>query len=256
MITPLVVGNWKMNGNQVSCIHLARQIVRLLRDQRAAADVALAPPFTALAAVAQALRQSPVKLAAQNSHWAESGAFTGEVSAPMLTEMVCLFVILGHSERRHVFHESDDMIARKLAPVLAHGMRPILCVGETLSERRHKKTLNVVTAQLDSALKGLRKGVIDKLEIAYEPVWAIGTGQNATPEQVDQVHASIRAHLKSFFGSSKGKRVRILYGGSVKPENVSTLTAIKEVNGFLVGGASLIAESFVSIVQAFSAAAK
>lgn len=256
MIKPLVVGNWKMNGNQISCIQLARQTVRLLKNQRTGAQVALAPPFTALAAVAQALRQSSVKLAAQNSHWAESGAFTGEVSAPMLSEIGCLFVIVGHSERRHIFHESNEIIARKLAPPLAHGMRPILCVGETLSERRRKNTLNVVTAQLDSALKGLGKGVIDKLEIAYEPVWAIGTGQNATPEQVDQVHSSIRAYLKSTLGSSKGKAVRILYGGSVKPENASTLAALDEVNGFLVGGASLNAESFVSIVQAFSKAVK
>ena len=245
-----------MNGNQVSCIQLARQTVRLLKNLDTGAEVALAPPFTALAAVAQALRQSAVKLAAQNSHWAENGAFTGEVSAPMLSEIDCLFVILGHSERRHVFHESDDMIARKLAPVLAHGMRPILCVGETLSQRRRKKTLNVVTAQLDSALKGLGKGVIDKLEIAYEPVWAIGTGQNATPDQIDRVHSSIRAYLKSSFGNSPGKAVRILYGGSVKPENASTLAAIDEVNGLLVGGASLNAESFAAIVQAFSAAVK
>ena len=256
MITPLVVGNWKMNGGQAACLQLAREIVRRLKNRPTRAEVALAPPFIALASVAQALRNNAVKLAAQNSHWAESGAFTGEVSAPMLGEIGCHYVILGHSERRHVFHESDDMIARKIAPVLARGMRPILCVGETLSQRRRKKTLNVVTAQLDAALKGLAKGVIDKFEIAYEPVWAIGTGQNATPEQVDQVHSSIRAYLKSSFGNSKGKAVRILYGGSVKPENASTLAAIDEVNGFLIGGASLNAESFVSIVQAFSAAVK
>jgi len=256
MITPLVVGNWKMNGGQAACIELARQTVRLLKNQAAGAEVALAPPFTALASVGQALRKSAVKLAAQNSHWAESGAFTGEVSAAMLGEIGCHYVILGHSERRHLFHESDDMIARKVAPVLAHGMRAILCVGETLSERRRKKTINVVTAQLDSALKGLAKDVIDKFEIAYEPVWAIGTGQNATAEQVDQVHSSIRAYLKSSFGNSKGRAVRILYGGSVKPENALTLAAIDEVNGLLVGGASLNAESFISIVQAFSAAVK
>jgi triosephosphate isomerase len=256
MITPLVVGNWKMNGGQAACIQLARQIARLVKNQPPRAEVALAPPFTALAFVGQALCNSAVKLAAQNSHWAESGAFTGEVSAPMLSEIGCHYVILGHSERRHVFHESDDMIARKVAPVLAQSMRPILCVGETLSERRRKKTLNVVTAQLDAALKGLTKGVIDKIEIAYEPVWAIGTGQNATAEQVDQVHSSIRAYLKSSFGNSPGKAVRILYGGSVKPENASTLAAIDEVNGFLVGGASLNAQSFLSIVRAFSAAVK
>ena len=256
MIRPLVVGNWKMNGGQAACLQLARQIVRLLKHRPTRAEVALAPPFTSLASVAQALRRSAVKVAGQNSHWAESGAFTGEISAPMLEEIGCRYVILGHCERRHVFNESDGMIARKVAPVLAHGMRPILCVGETSSERRRKKTLQVVTAQLDSTLKGLAKGVIEKLEIAYEPVWAIGTGQNATAEQVDQVHSSIRAYLKTWFGNSKGKTVRILYGGSVKPENAATLAAIDEVNGLLVGGASLNAESFVSIAQAFAASAK
>jgi triosephosphate isomerase len=256
MITPLVVGNWKMNGGQAACIELARQIARRLKNQPSRTEVALAPPFTALACVGQALRQSAIKLAAQNCHWAESGAFTGEVSAPMLGEISCHYVMLGHSERRHVFHESDDVIARKVAPVLAQSMRPILCVGETLSERRRKKTLKVVTTQLDAALKGLAKGVIDKIEIAYEPVWAIGTGQNATPEQVDQVHSSIRAYLKSSFGDFKGKAIRILYGGSVKPENASMLAAIDEVDGFLVGGASLNAQSFISIVQAFAPVAK
>jgi len=256
MNRPLVVGNWKMNGGPAGSLQLARQIVRQLKSQPARADLVLAPPFTSLASVVQALRHSTVKVAAQNSHWAESGAFTGEVSAPMLEEIGCHYVILGHSERRHVFHESCGMIARKLAPVLVHGMRPILCVGETSSERRRKRTLQVVTAQLDSALKGLAKGVIDKVEIAYEPVWAIGTGQNATAEQVDEVHSSIRAYLKSWLGNAKGRVVRILYGGSVKPENASTLAEITEVNGFLVGGASLDAESFLAIARAFSAPAK
>ena len=252
----LVVGNWKMFGGQEGCLHLARQIIRQLRNHPTRAELVLAPPFTSLASVAQALRRSTVGVAAQNSHWAESGAFTGEVSAPMLEEIGCRYVILGHSERRHVFHENDAMIARKLSPVLAHGMRPILCVGETLSARQRKKTLQVVTAQLDSALKGLAKDVIDKVEIAYEPVWAIGTGQNATAEQVDQVHSSIRAFLRSCLGKARGNAVRILYGGSVKPENASTLAAIEEVNGFLVGGASLNAESFLAIARAFSARAK
>ena len=250
-MTPLVVGNWKMNGSQAECVQLARQICRQLIKPTAGAEVALAAPFTALPSVARELQGSSVKLAAQNCHWAPSGAFTGEVSAPMLSEIGCHYVILGHSERRHIFHESNDMIALKIEPVLAHRMRPILCVGETLSERRRKKTIEVVTAQLDAALKGLAKGVIDRLDIAYEPVWAIGTGQNATPDEVDQVHCSLRAYLKDSFGS-KGKRVRILYGGSVKPENASALAMIDEVNGLLVGGASLKAETFLPIVQAFS----
>ena len=252
MITPLVVGNWKMNGGQAQCVQLTREIVRQLQRKPARAEVALAPPFTALSLVARALSTSKVKLAAQNSHWAESGAFTGEVSAPMLSEIGCQFVILGHSERRHVFHESNEMIAGKIAPVVAHGMRAILCVGETLSERRRKKTNDIVTFQLDDALKGLAKGVIDNIEIAYEPVWAIGTGLNATTEQISQVHRCIRSYLQSAFGNSKGKAVRILYGGSVKPENASAIAFSDEVNGLLVGGASLKAETFLPIVQAFS----
>jgi triosephosphate isomerase len=252
MITPLVVGNWKMNGSQSECVKLARQIVRQLKRKPTLAEVALAPPFTALSLVARALSNSKVKLAAQNSHWAANGAFTGEISVPMLSEIGCDYVILGHSERRHIFHESNEMIGRKIEPVVAHDMRVILCVGETLSERRRKKTNDVVTFQLDAALKGLTKGGIDKIEIAYEPVWAIGTGLNATAEQISQVHRCIRSYLKSVFGNSKGKAVRILYGGSVKPENASTIASTDEVNGLLVGGASLKAEMFLPIVQAFS----
>lgn len=252
MITPLVIGNWKMNGTQSECLQLARQIVDHLRTQRAYAEVALAPPFTALSIVREALRNSSVKLAAQNCHWAASGAFTGEVSAPMLSEIGCQYVILGHSERRHVFHESNEMIAHKIDPVMANGMRAILCVGETLSERGDKKTNDVVTSQLDSALKGLAKGVIDNIAIAYEPVWAIGTGQNATMEQVSEVHDWIRQYLRSGFGESKGDAVRILYGGSVNPGNATMLAGLAQVNGLLVGGASLKAESFVPIVRAFT----
>ncbi|MSP40361.1 MAG: triose-phosphate isomerase [Deltaproteobacteria bacterium] len=252
MINPLVVGNWKMNGSQSECTQLARQIVRQLKRQQPRAEVVLTPPFTAISAVAREIRNSKVKLGAQNCHWADSGAFTGEVSAPMLHELGCAYVILGHSERRQVFHESDATIASKIAPVIGQGMRAILCVGETLSQRRGKKTTDVVTAQLDGALKGRTKGVIDKIEIAYEPVWAIGTGLNATTEQISQVHQCIRGYLQSAFGKSKGKAVRILYGGSVKPDNASAIASTAEVNGLLVGGASLKAETFLPIVRAFS----
>jgi len=252
MHAPLVVGNWKMNGLQAEGLNLAHQILRQTNKKSDGAEVALAPPFTALPALAKALRRSAVKLVGQNCHWEASGAFTGEISAPMLCELGCQYVLLGHSERRHVFHETDDMIARKLNAVMAHGMRVILCVGETLAERRRNKTNAVVTSQLDAALKGCAKGVIDNLEIAYEPVWAIGTGQNATTEQVSEVHDNIRNYLRSGYGNPKGSAVRILYGGSVKPENAPTLAEIKEVNGLLVGGASLKAETFVPIVLAFN----
>jgi triosephosphate isomerase len=254
MNPPLIVGNWKMNGSLASCAALARQTVRLLKPPPAAIEVALAPPYTALDGVARAVRRSTLKLAAQNCHWAESGAFTGEISAPMLRDIGCRYVILGHSERRHLLNESDEMIGRKTAAVLGHELRPILCVGETLSQRQCDQTLDVVTAQLDGALKGLGKGVIENLEIAYEPVWAIGTGQNATAEQIDQVHRSIRSYLQNEFDLATGKAVRILYGGSVKPENASTLATIAEVNGLLVGGASLTADSFAAIVRSYGAA--
>ena len=251
MSVPLVVGNWKMNGSQAECQKLARAVVHGLRKNKNSTEVVVAPPFTALATVARALRESGVKLAAQNCHWAESGAYTGEISAPMLVETGCAFVILGHSERRHVLHESDEMIARKIAPVTARGMRAILCVGETLEERREKLTSRVITRQLRSALKGSAKDVIDKLEIAYEPVWAIGTGLNATASQVREVHIRIRRFLTTTFGETAGKRIRILYGGSVKPENAEELAQVDEVNGLLVGGASLKAESFLPIIAAF-----
>jgi triosephosphate isomerase (TIM) len=193
-----------------------------------------------------------VKLAAQNCHWQESGAFTGEISPSMLAEIGCEFVIVGHSERRHVFCESDNMIAQKLPAVIGHGMRPILCLGETLEERQSGQTSIVITRQLDSALKGVSEGDIDKVEIAYEPVWAIGTGLNATAEQIRETHAQIRNLLIDRFGTAKGGQTRILYGGSVKPDNAGMIAHIDTVNGLLVGGASLIAESFLSIVRLVS----
>ena len=252
MNTPLVVANWKMHGDQASCARLARQIVRALRHQPASAEVVLAPPFTALNAVQRRLSGSPIKLAAQNCHWEVQGAYTGEISPVMVRELGCTFVIVGHSERRHVFQESDDMIARKLAPVLRQGMRAILCVGETLDQRQAKKTATVIHRQLRIALKGLTKADIANSEIAYEPVWAIGTGQNATPKQISQVHRLIRKCLTNRFGPSAGKHARILYGGSVKPENVASLVAVEEIDGFLVGGASLQSETFLPIIRAFS----
>ncbi|HVO92789.1 MAG TPA: triose-phosphate isomerase [Terriglobales bacterium] len=251
MRVPLVVGNWKMNGNQAECRVLATSIARGLGKKSAKAQVAVAPPFTALAVVGKVIRGTDIKLSAQNCHWQTSGAFTGEVSPTMISDLGCDYVILGHSERRHVFQESDDLIARKIAPVVAHGMRAILCVGETLAERDHLQTAKVIARQLRIALKGSEKGVIDKLEIAYEPVWAIGTGQNATPKQVDQVHRKIRTFLVEALGAAAGNRVRILYGGSVKPENAAELAEVDSVDGLLVGGASLKAETFLPIVRAF-----
>jgi triosephosphate isomerase len=252
MSPPLVVGNWKMNGGQSDGIELAGKIVADLKSKPTIAQVVLAPPFTGLAVVGKAVGESNIQLAAQNCHWQLNGAFTGEVSPAMLKELGCAFVILGHSERRHIFHETDSMIAQKVAPAIAQGMRPILCVGETLDERRSQRTFEVIDRQLESTLKGLGNGAIDKIEIAYEPVWAIGTGHNATPEQIREVHAHLRKFLCASFGASIGDASRILYGGSVKPDNAAMIAEIDEVNGLLVGGASLQAESFLPIVRAFS----
>jgi triosephosphate isomerase len=211
----------------------------------------LAAPFTALAPVQQVLRGTPIEVAGQNCHWQDSGAFTGEVSAPMLRDVGCDSVILGHSERRHIFLETDAIIAQKVAAALRNRLRVILCVGETLEERRQGRTTKVIARQLRVALKGIPKGAIDKIEIAYEPVWAIGTGHNASPVQIARVHRRIRHRLTALFGRRGGSRIRILYGGSVKPDNAAALATTAEVVGFLVGGASLEAESFMSIAHCF-----
>lgn len=251
MKVPLVVGNWKMHGNQGECIALASAVAKGLRQKPTRCEVALAPPITALASVAKTISRTKVKLAAQNCHWQDRGAFTGEVSPVMVKELGCDFVILGHSERRHIFNESDDLVGQKVGAVVRHGLRAILCVGETLGERQRRQTANVINRQLRSALKGLAKDAIETIEIAYEPVWAIGTGQTATPEQVSQVHGRIRRHLVAAFGNRLGKRIRILYGGSVNPENAVGLANVDDVDGLLVGGASLKAETFLPIVRSF-----
>ena len=252
MNSPLVVGNWKMHGGPQACEELARQIVNSIGDQAQPSDIALAPPFTSLATVKKVLEKSPAKLAAQNCHWEDNGAFTGEVSPSMLTEIGCEFIIVGHSERRRLFCENDEMIGQKVAAVIRHGVRPILCVGETIEERKAEQTSAVIARQLDSALKGVAEDAIDKLEIAYEPVWAIGTGLNASDEQINETHSQIRSFLIDRFNKGKGAQTRILYGGSVKPENADMIARIESVNGVLVGGASLSADSFLAIIRAFS----
>jgi triosephosphate isomerase len=252
MNPPLVVGNWKMNGGQKASLELVRKISNQLRKHPTPAQVALAPPFTALSALKKIAEKARIDLAAQNCDWHDSGAFTGEISSAMLQEIGCDLVIIGHSERRHIFCESDDAIAQKIAAVIRHGMRPILCVGETIDERKGDQTSAVIMRQLDSALKGITEDAIDKVEIAYEPVWAIGTGLNATAEQIRETHAQIRKFLISRFDKTKGEHVRILYGGSVKPDNAETIARIESVNGVLVGGASLMADSFLEIIRAFS----
>lgn len=249
---PLVVGNWKMNGTLLESAKLARAIVKSLRATANDVEVVLAPPHTALAKVRQVISRSSVELGGQNCHREEKGAFTGEVSPLMLRDAGCNYVILGHSERRHIFHETNEEIRGKVISALHHKLRVILCVGETLEERDGGLTKSVIIRQLKLALKGIRKNDIGNVEIAYEPVWAIGTGRHASPAQVSQVHERIRRFLITTFGRTRGKRVRILYGGSVNSDNASALMAAAEVNGLLVGGASLKAVSFLSVIRCCS----
>lgn len=250
MKPPLVVGNWKMHGTQAEALALLRQMRKELRAVKGV-EVVLAPPFTAISAIRRVIRGSSLQLAGQNAHWEAAGAFTGEISPLMLRELDCRFVIIGHSERRRLFNESDQTVAKKMTMALRSGLRPILCVGETLRERRIGITARVIARQMRVALKGCGKNVIGKIEVAYEPVWAIGTGHNATPEQVSDIHRRIRAQLEDLFGANQAERCRILYGGSVRPDNAEELARIPEVNGLLVGGASLKARDFLSIARCF-----
>lgn len=212
------------------------------------ADVVLAPPFTALSAVKNLLSGAPIELAGQNICCEPSGAYTGEISAPMLKDAGCTFVIIGHSERRQLFGEDDPLINKKIKTALAHGLKVIFCLGETLEMRENNQTTQVVRRQLEKGLEGLEN--LQNLVIAYEPIWAIGTGKVATPQQAQEVHHFIRGHLARLSGKEASAEVRLLYGGSVKPETSVSLLAQEDIDGLLVGGASLIAESFYAIINA------
>ncbi len=227
---------------------LTRSLLLLISDVQSV-DVVLCPPFTALITVSQALEGSGFLLGAQNMHEEEEGAYTGEISAVMLLSLGVSHVILGHSERRYYFSESDPQIREKVASALRAGLRPILCVGESLSERESGNMESVLAGQLEGCLEGIEISGADDLVVAYEPVWAIGTGQTATPEQAQEVHAFIRAKLTQFFGVDLAGMIRIQYGGSVKPDNAANLMEQPDIDGALVGGASLDAESFAAIVR-------
>jgi triosephosphate isomerase len=245
--TPLIAGNWKMNKTTVEAVALATEI--RAGAEGATVDVLVAPPFTALAVVAKALEGTRVLLAGQNMHSEASGAFTGEIAPPMLKEVGCSHVILGHSERRQQFGETDAGVAKKTKVALDTGLLPIACVGETLEEREGGKTMDVVGRQVDAVLKAISADEAGKTVIAYEPVWAIGTGKVATPEQAQEVHAFIRQRITAVHGQPVADGLRILYGGSVKPDNVKGLMALPDVDGALVGGASLKADSFLKLVH-------
>lgn len=246
MRRPLIAGNWKMNKTVSESIKFARDFVDAVSDV-IDRDILICPPFTSLQVLGQIFSGTNVKLGAQNMHFEEKGAFTGEISPLMLKDVGCTFVILGHSERRHIFGENNELINKKVLSAVSHGLIPILCVGELLEERESGKTFKVVSSQLEEGLKGLSKEA--NFVVAYEPVWAIGTGKTATPELAEEVHSFLREKLVELFGKDKAESVRILYGGSVKPENVEGLMAMENIDGALVGGASLKVESFVKIVN-------
>jgi triosephosphate isomerase (TIM) len=254
MRKPLFAANWKMHltpaeGRTLIAglrANLDPDTATLARDR----DVMVAPPFLAIPAAAQALAGSSIALGAQNVHFEAKGAFTGEISPAMLQFFGVSFVILGHSERRHIFNESDDLISKRVAGAVGNRLTPILCVGETLEQRDAGHTLETVLSQLQSGLAGIKPEDSGRIVIAYEPVWAIGTGRTATPEQAQTVHGAIRELLADSFGHDSAAAIRILYGGSVTPDNIDSLIVKPDIDGALVGSASLNAESFARIVRA------
>jgi len=247
MRRPLIAGNWKMNLSLRDAISLAKDIATGILDIEDR-DVLIAPPFPFLYPINKAIEGSKLFLGAQNMNWEENGAFTGEVSGLMIRDVGCTHVIIGHSERRIIFKETDEMIAKKVKKAIDLGLYPILCVGEKLEEREDGKTFEVVRNQLEGGLS-LIDEIPDTFIIAYEPVWAIGTGHTATPSQAQEVHSFIRKWIGERYGKEKASFVRILYGGSVKPENIKELMREEDIDGALVGGASLKADSFLKIVR-------
>lgn len=247
MKRPLIVANWKMYKTISEALTIVAS-VRAGIHKATECAVVICPPYTALAAVGQALKDSPLELGAQDMHPETEGAFTGEISPIMLKELGCRYVIVGHSERRSHFHETDEFVNKKVKTALKFNIVPIVCIGETLEEREARKAFEVVKSQFDTSLKDLTEDDIQRSVIAYEPVWAIGTGRTATPEQAEQMHSYIRRLLHEKYGEENSSRVLILYGGSVKPENMSALMQKPNVDGALVGGASLKADSFTQIV--------
>ncbi len=244
----LIAGNWKMSLDLVSAVGLAQQVAAAA-DGLGGVDLAVCPPAVYLGAVSQVLRGSRVALGAQNMYYELAGAFTGETSPAMLRDVGCTLVILGHSERRHIFGEGDELVNKKVHAALAVGLTPIVCLGEQLSEREAGQTHEVIRSQFGGSLAGLSAGEIVRIVIAYEPVWAIGTGKVATPAQAQEIHADLRRLMKERYNAEVAQSVRILYGGSVKPENAGDLLRQDDIDGALVGGASLKAEQFLAIAR-------
>lgn len=247
MRKPIIAGNWKMNGTIPDAVELVKKLKEIVSDVKGR-EIVIAPPFTALGAVAKVLIGSNMTLSAQNLFWEEKGAFTGEISAEMLLDAGCDYVIVGHSERRQFFADNDEAVNNKTKAAIAAGLIPILCVGETLFEREGGEAFAVIERQLTKGLMDVNISEPEDLVVAYEPVWAIGTGKTATPGQAQEIHAYIRGLLRKISGGT-AENIRILYGGSVKPENIDELMLEPDIDGALVGGASLKAESFARIVR-------
>jgi triosephosphate isomerase len=248
MRKPVIAGNWKLFKTIGEATALVKELKTLVANNNGV-EIVVAPVFTALSRVSEAIAGSNINLASQNCYWEEEGAFTGEVAPKLLKDAGCSHVIIGHSERRQYFGETDITVNKKTKAVIAAGLTAIVCVGETLAERESEKTFSVIETQIKSGLEGLSPDVVAKLIIAYEPVWAIGTGKTASDEQAQEVHFFIRNLVARLFDNSTSDAVRILYGGSVKPDNVKGLMAQSDIDGALVGGASLKADSFAAIVN-------
>lgn len=245
----MVVANWKMHFTVAESVRTVRKMKSLMKGV-SGVEIWVAPSFTAIEAVGKELSGTKLGLAGQNVHWADQGGFTGEISPPQLKSSGCRSVLVGHSERRHVFGESPAMVRKRLEGAIAHGMKVIFCIGETLRERRSNATARVLRKQLENGLLGIQKDDFKRVTVAYEPVWAIGSGLSANAEQVGKAHFLIRRNLVRLFGLKRGSAIRILYGGSVSPENIDSFSGIENVDGVLVGGASLDARRFTRIVRA------
>lgn len=244
----IIAGNWKMNKNVTEAKSLTEGLKSELGDIEDV-DIVLCPGFTNLPEVAKVIKGTNIALGAQNLHWEDSGAYTGEISAVMLKSLGCQYVIIGHSERRAYFGETNKTVNKKLKAALLHNLLPIVCVGETLAERESEQTFKVVKDHIYGAFKGVSKQQLKRIAIAYEPVWAIGTGKTATADQAQEVHAFIRKLLRELYDETVASAIRIQYGGSVKADNASELLAKEDIDGALVGGASLKVDSFVKIIQ-------
>ncbi|MFB3926652.1 MAG: triose-phosphate isomerase [Syntrophales bacterium] len=248
MTRPLIAANWKMHKTVRESTDFMEGLIKAFA-QPTDRDIVVAPPFTAIHAVSKIARGTAVGIAAQNMFWEKEGAYTGEISAPMLVEAGCEYVIIGHSERRRCFGEDDPGINRKIKKALEFGLRPIFCLGESLEEREGGKTFPVIERQIREGLNNIPTNDIERIIIAYEPVWAIGTGKTATPDQAEQAHFFIRTEMAKICGKEMASRLAIIYGGSVSPANIGGLMAEPDINGALVGGASLDLESFIRIVR-------